>query len=81
MILRSFYMNGCVMLLMRFQIKEDILMRITDWDEWMKAHHIKICTEEELRKKRMLQTTRKAIGFLKKHKTEIVKAIGHASET
>lgn len=74
-------MNGCDMLFTRFWNKEDILMGITDWDEWMKAHHIKIYTEEELHRKKMLQTIRKAAGFLKKHKTEIVKAMGHASET
>ena len=56
-------------------------MGITDWDEWMKAHHIKIYTEEELRRKRLLQTVKKATGFLKRHKTEFVKAMGHASET
>lgn len=60
-------------------------MGITDWDEWMKAHHVKIYTEEELRRKRMLQTVRKTVGFLKKHKTEIIEAMyrrsQHASET
>lgn len=56
-------------------------MGITDWDEWMKTHHIKIYTEEELRRKKMIQTTRKAVGFLKKHKAEILEAMGHASET
>lgn len=68
------------MLLMRFQIKEDILMDITNWDEYMRTHHIKIYTEEELRRKKMIQTVRKAIGFLKKHKSEITEAM-HASET
>ena len=66
-------------------MKGDTLMNITDWDEWMKTHHIKIYTEEELQRKRQLQTVKKATGFLKQHKTEIIKAMNscaeHASET
>ena len=72
------------MLLMQFQIKEDILMDITDWDEYMKTHHIKIYTEEELRRKKLIESVRKAAGFLRRHKIEILKAMdrrAHASET
>ena len=62
--------------------QEDILMGITDWNEWMKTHHIKIYTEEELKKKKLKQTAHKSIDFLKRHKTEIIKGVLiHASET
>ena len=56
-------------------------MNVTNWNEWMKEHHIKIYTEEELHRKKMIQTVKKATGFLKKHKDENIKAINHASET
>lgn len=59
-------------------------MGITDWDEWMKTHHIKIYTEEELRRKKLIESVHKGVDFLRRHKTEILKAMDrqvHASET
>ena len=52
-----------------------------DWNKYMKDHHIKIYTEEELHRSKMVNAVRKATGFLKRHKAEIIKAMGHASET
>lgn len=72
------------MLLMQFQIKEGILMDITNWDEWMKVHHVKIYTEEELRRKKLIKSAHKAVGFLRRHEIEILKGmdmLAHASET
>lgn len=59
-------------------------MDITDWDEWMKVHHVKIYTEEELHRKKLIGSVHKAVGFLRRHKIEILKAMdrqAHASET
>ena len=60
-------------------------MGITDWNEYMKAHHIKIYTEEELRKKKLKQLICKAKRHYQQHKGEILKGMdllmNHASET
>lgn len=50
-------------------------MYITDWNKWMKDHHIKIYTEEELQRKRMKETVKKACRFVKKHKKEFLEAL------
>lgn len=58
-----------------------------DWNKYMKDHHIKIYTVEELKRKKqneaILKVCRHAIPFLKKHKDAIIErlAAGHASET
>lgn len=54
-----------------------------DWEKYMKDHHIKIYTEEELRKKQIRRATRMMLKFARKHKDEILNGMRllHASET
>ena len=58
-----------------------------DWDKWMKDHHVKICTEEELKKKQQMKTLKsamkKATRWAKNHRKEFLDnlALRHASET
>ena len=54
-----------------------------DWNKYMKDHHIKIFTEEELHRKKIKKTICKAKCFYVNHREEILKGISHmhASET
>ena len=54
-----------------------------DWNKYMKDHHIKIFTEEELRRKKIKKAICKAKCFYINHREEILKGISHmhASET
>ena len=43
-----------------------------DWDKYMKDHHIKIYTEEELKKQKMKKTIRETANWVKRHKKDFL---------
>lgn len=43
-----------------------------DWDKYMKDHHIKIYTEEELKKQKMKKTIRETANLVKRHKKDFL---------
>ena len=49
-------------------------MNNTDWDAWMKEHHVKIYTEDELRRKRLKESCKKMRTFAERHKDDVQNA-------
>ena len=45
-----------------------------DWNKYMKDHHIKIYTEEELKKKRQKAVFRKAIIYSVNHINDVLES-------
>lgn len=47
-------------------------MNNTDWDAWMKEHHVKIYTEEELKRKQRKETFKKVKRFVERHVDDFI---------